>query len=123
MKKKEKPKIERKMEEEASRCSDEQCPFHGKLAARGRIFSGIVTRKFNRRIAVEFERTLFVRKYERYAKKKTRIHARVPKCIENNVEIGDYVRVQECRPLSKIIHFVLIEILRKKSENKLGEKK
>jgi len=109
--------------EKSSECSDEQCPVHGTLAARGRIFEGIVIRKLPRRLAIEFERTVFIKKYERYAKKKTRIHARLPDCMKQ-VEIGDYVRVRECRPLSKIIHFVLIEILRKKSQEKLrGEKR
>jgi ribosomal protein S17 len=37
--------------------------------------------------------------------------------MENNIQIGDYVQVQECRPLSKIIHFVLIKKIRSK-ENK-----
>ena len=108
--------------EKPSECSDLQCPVHGELSARGRIFEGSVVRKLPRRIAIEFERTVFIKKYERYAKKKTRVHARLPDCMKQ-VEIGDYVRVRECRPLSKIIHFVLIEILRKKSQVKLqGEK-
>jgi len=103
--------------ENKEKCNDEQCPIHGKLSARGRIFAGNVIRKFPKRIAIEFERTLFIKKYERYMKKKTRLHARVSRCMEN-VEVGDYVQVQECRPLSKIIHFVLIKIIRKKSEKK-----
>ncbi|MBM3233844.1 30S ribosomal protein S17 [Candidatus Pacearchaeota archaeon] len=109
------------MKEKIEKCDDEQCPIHGKLAARGRVFAGNVIRKFPKRIAIEFERTLFIKKYERYMKKKTRLHARVSKCMEN-VEVGDYVQVRECRPLSKIIHFVLVEVLRKKSQNKEEEK-
>jgi small subunit ribosomal protein S17 len=93
---------------------DNQCPVHGTLAARGRVFEGTVIKKFVRRIVIEFERTVYVRKYERYAKKKTRLHARVPRCMETKVQIGDYVQVQECRPLSKIIHFVFIKKLRDK---------
>ena len=48
---------------------------------------------------------IYISKYERYAKKKTKIHARLPDCQKESVNIGDYVQVQECRPLSKIIHF------------------
>jgi small subunit ribosomal protein S17 len=118
MKEKQKKETEVAGKEKDSECSDIQCPFHGELAARGRIFEGTVVRKHPRRIAIEFERTVFIKKYERYAKKKTRVHARMPDCMKN-VEVGDYVKVQECRPLSKIIHFVLLEIVRKKSgENK-----
>lgn len=92
---------------EANSCTDKQCPLHGSLKVRGRKFKGHVTRKFDRRIAIEFERIIKVKKYERYAKRKTRIHARLPSCIKD-VNIGDYVEVQECRPLSKIIHFAFI---------------
>ena len=59
------------------------------------------------RVVVEFERTVYIPKYERYHKKKTRLHSRLPQDI--NVEVGDQVKVQECRPLSKIIHSIVIE--------------
>ncbi len=100
-------------------CDDIKCPFHGKLKIRGRKFQGIVTKKFPKRIVIEFERTVFFRKYERYYKKKTRIHARLPDCLKNEINVGDYVQVQECRPLSKLIHHVVIKKI--KSQNK-GEK-
>lgn len=74
------------------------------VRTRGRIFQGLVTKKFPTRIAIEFERTVYVHKYERYYKKKTRIHARLPSTL--SVEIGDIVQVEECRPLSKLIHFI-----------------
>jgi len=96
-------------------CDDIQCPEHGTLAARGRIFEGTITKKTYRRIAIEFERTVYIKKYERYMKKKTRLHARVPKCKNDSVQLGDYVQIRECRPLSKIIHFVYIQTIRHKS--------
>jgi len=76
-------------------------------STRGRTFEGLVTKKFPKRVVVEFERTVFVQKYERFYKKKTRLHARLPESID--VNIGDSVRIKECRPLSKIIHFIVIE--------------
>ncbi len=90
-------------------CKDRDCPFHGKLKVRGRTFEGKVVRKFPRRITIGFERMTYIRKYERYAKSKTKIHARLPMCIEDKIDIGDIVLVKECRPLSKIIHFVVIK--------------
>lgn len=90
-------------------CGDRDCPFHGKLKVRGRTFEGKVIRKFPRRITIGFERMVYVRKYERYAKSKTKIHARLPMCMEDKIDIGDVVLVRECRPLSKIIHFVVIK--------------
>lgn len=93
-------------------CHDKTCPIHGPLSTRGRIFQGYVVKKFNRRIVIEFERTLYIRKYERYIKKKTKIHARLPKCLQDKIQIGDYIEIKECRPLSKIIHFVVIRKVR-----------
>ena len=97
-------------------CKDRDCPFHGKLKVRGRTFEGEVIRKFPRRITIGFERMIYIRKYERYAKSKTKIHARLPACIENNIDIGDTVLIKECRPLSKIIHFVVIKKIKGNKE-------
>ena len=93
-------------------CYKEKCPVHGTLKVRGRTFKGYITKKFHKRIVIEFERIIYVRKYERYAKKKTKIHAWLPECMHNNVKVVDYVLVGECRPLSKIIHFVFVEKIR-----------
>ncbi|MAG11124.1 30S ribosomal protein S17 [Candidatus Pacearchaeota archaeon] len=54
---------------------------------------------------------IYIRKYERYTRLRTKIHARLPECMEKKVDIGDLIKIQECRPLSKIIHFVVIEKL------------
>lgn len=97
-------------------CKDKDCPTHGKLKVRGRIFEGKVVKKFHKRIAIEFERMIYISKYERYAKSRTKIHARLPICMDRDINIGDLVRVQECRPLSKIIHFVTVKKLKDASE-------
>jgi ribosomal protein S17 len=82
------------------------------VMARGRTFEGTVTKKFPRRVVVEFERTVYIRKYERFYRKMTRLHARLPKEMEEKINVGDYIKVRECRPLSKIIHFIVVEKLR-----------
>ena len=109
---KEKNETDRSSKTEAkevqNRCEDKDCPIHGYLKARGRSFKGKVIRKFPKRVAIEFERIVSVRKYERYYIKKTRIHARLPDCMKNDINIGDYIEIRECRPLSKIIHFVVV---------------
>ncbi|MDP3881629.1 MAG: 30S ribosomal protein S17 [Nanoarchaeota archaeon] len=86
------------------------------FSSRGRAFEGVVTKKFPTRIVVEFERIVHMPKYERFYKKKSRLHAKLPKDL--NVEVGDYVLVRECRPLSKIIHFILIKKIRSSTEAK-----
>jgi small subunit ribosomal protein S17 len=59
---------------------------------------------------------MYIRKYERYAKSRTKIHARLPDCIKDKIHVGDLIKVQECRPLSKIIHFVVISKTKDKEE-------
>jgi len=104
-----KTKSKGKTVELAEAVCNKDCPTHGNLKARGRTFEGKVIKKFSKRIAIEFERMIYVKKYERYAKTKTKVHARLPDCLEKEINIGDFIKVQECRPLSKIIHLVVIE--------------
>ncbi len=89
-----------------------------KICARGRTFEGIVKKKFHKRIVIEFERMIYVEKYERYAKSRTKIHARLPESMEKEINVGDLIKVQECRPLSKIIHFVVVKKIKSKEELK-----
>ena len=86
------------------------------VSTRGRNFDGFVVKKFPKRVVIETERTTYVPKYERFYKKKMRLHARLPDTI--SVSLGDLVRVQECRPLSKIIHHIVIAVLKQASESK-----
>jgi small subunit ribosomal protein S17 len=101
-------------------CKDKSCPIHGNLKTRGRFFEGTVIKKFSKRVVIEFERMIYVKKYERYSKGKTKIHARLSDCMIEGTNVGDCIKVRECRPLSKIIHFVVVEKIKGK-EN--GEKK
>lgn len=93
------------------------------ISSRGRVFEGVVKKKFQKRIVLEFERIGYAYKYERYYKKKTRIHARLPDNMHNSIEVGDYVKVQECRPLSKLIHHIVIEKVSNDLKKIQGDKK
>ena len=77
------------------------------VGTRGRTFEGTVTKKFPHRVVVELERTIYDQKYERFYKKKTKLHARIPEGME--IEVGDIVKVRQTRPLSKIVNFLVIE--------------
>jgi len=92
---------------------------------RGRTFEGTVIKKHHKRITIAFERNAYVRKYERYIKYTSKIHARLPVCMEKEINVGDYVQIKECRPLSKIIHFVVVKKIREAEANasKIKEKK
>ncbi|MBS3099953.1 30S ribosomal protein S17 [Candidatus Pacearchaeota archaeon] len=82
------------------------------ISFRGRKFEGYIIRKFDNRITIEFERVKFVKKYERYAKFKTKIHARLLPQFKDAVKLGDYVQIAECRPLSKIMHHIFVKKIR-----------
>ena len=99
-------------------CNDRNCHVHGNLKTRGKVFEGKVIKKFPKRIAIEFERMVYVKKYERYSKSKTKIHARLPDCMSDKIQVGDLIKIRECRPLSKIIHFIVIEKIKDKEEKK-----
>jgi small subunit ribosomal protein S17 len=105
-----------KKENGSSICNDVRCHIHGRLKVRGRIFEGRVTKKFPTRVAIEFERMIYVSKYERYLRSKTKIHAKLTKCMESEINVGDLIQIQECRPISKIIHFVVIKKLKNAGE-------
>ncbi len=90
-------------------CYDDLCPFHGSLSIRGRLFTGnVVSNKAKKMVVIEREYTYLIRKYKRYARRKSKIHAYLPECM--NVKIGDVVTAAECRPLSKTVSFVVIEV-------------
>ncbi|HLD97934.1 MAG TPA: 30S ribosomal protein S17 [Candidatus Nanoarchaeia archaeon] len=83
---------------------------------RGRKFDGYIIRKFDNRVTIEFERVKHIKKYERYAKSKTKIHARLPSELKSQIKIGDYIQIRECRPLSKIIHHIVVKKIRDADE-------
>jgi len=82
------------------------------VSLRGRKFEGVVIRKFDNRITIEFERAILNKKYERYSKRKTKMHAKVLESMKEEIMVGDYVQIQECRPLSKILHHVFVKKIR-----------
>ena len=59
-------------------------------------------------IVVEHEYTHLIKKYKRYERSKSKMHAYLPPCID--VKEGDGVRIAECRPLSKTVSFVVVEV-------------
>ena len=96
-------------------CKDEKCPWHGKLSIRGRIFKGVVVSdKAQKTVVVEWPRYVYLSKYERYERRRSKIAAYNPECI--SAKEGDKVRIAECRPLSKTKHFVVIEIMERAKE-------
>ena len=89
-------------------CDDKKCAIHGKITTRGRVFEGnVISDRMHRTVTVEWPHLLLIPKYERYEKRRSRVKAHNPPCI--NAKTGDKVRIAECRPLSKTVKFVIIE--------------
>ena len=89
-------------------CNDPNCPWHGNLKVRGQMMEGVVVSdKMKNTVVVEREYLRYVKKYERYEKRRRRYHVHNPPCID--AKVGDRVRFMECRPLSKTVNFVVIE--------------
>lgn len=93
-------------------CSDEKCPWHGKLTVRGTTFKGtVVSNKAEKTSVIKWTYYHYVPKYERYMRRNTRVLAHKPDCIL--VEEGDEVKIAECRPISKNKKFVIIEKIKR----------
>lgn len=90
-------------------CQDVNCPFHGTLPVRGQVITGkVVSDKMTGTVVVRRDYLHFVRKYKRYQKRSSTLHAHNPPCV--NAHNGDVVRIAECRPLSKTKTFVVVEV-------------
>ncbi|MCD6398680.1 MAG: 30S ribosomal protein S17 [Candidatus Aenigmarchaeota archaeon] len=92
------------------KCEDKNCPFHGKISVRGRVFEGIViSDKAKNTATVQWEYFYYLPKYERYERRRTKISVHNPPCID--AKKGDLVKIAECRPISKTKSFVIIELI------------
>ena len=76
------------------------------------MISGIVvSAKATKMVVVAREYPRPVKKYKRYERRRSKIHAYAPECIDVNE--GQDVKIAECRPLSKTVSFVVIEVIKK----------
>jgi len=100
-------------EENSAECNDKHCPVHGTLSVRGRAFvERVVSTKTHRTATVITEIKRNIKKYERYEKRRKKLHVHNPDCI--NAKKGDLVKIMECRPISKTKNFVIIEKVKEK---------
>ena len=84
-------------------------PFNGSLSIRGKLFEGIVVNaKAKHTVTIEKKSFINFTKFRRYGRSKNRIHAHVPSNLD--VGEGDHVIAAECRPISKSVSFVIIEV-------------
>ena len=90
-------------------CDDANCPFHGELSVRGGTLEGTVaSTDMEKTVIVEREYDVFVPKYDRYMKRRSKVPAHLSPCVD--VDEGDTVRIAETRPLSKTKAHVVVEV-------------
>ena len=91
-------------------CTDANCPTHGSLRVRGAVFEGLVaSAKAPKMAVIVIPQVRKVPKYERYEKRRSKIHAHIPGCM--TVKEGDRVQVSECRKLSRTKAFVITQVM------------
>jgi small subunit ribosomal protein S17 len=69
----------------------------------------VVSAKMMKTVTVERDYQDYDPKYMRYEKRRSRILAHSPSCLD--VREGDRVKIAECRPISKEVAFVVVEKL------------
>jgi len=83
-----------------------------RVSTRGRTFEGIVIKdKATKTVVVERNYLVYVPKYERYMKARTRFLARNPE--EINAKVGDKVKIAECKRFGKNVSFIVVEKINK----------
>jgi small subunit ribosomal protein S17 len=74
------------------------------------VVGKVVSNKMDKSITVLIERKVKHPLYGKYITRSTKMHAH----DESNIcQEGDVVSIQECRPLSKLKNWVLVEVLEK----------
>ena len=94
----------------AKECNDKDCPFHGTTRIRGKITSGVVVSKKSRNtVIIRRNYVQFIKKYQRYERRNTRLACHLPDCLRNEINLGDLIRVGESRKLSNTKAFIVLE--------------
>ena len=84
-------------------------PFNGSITIRGKLFEGtVINAKAKSTVVIQKESPIYFSKFKRFGRSKNKIHAHVPSNID--VQEGDYVIAAECRPISKSVSFVVVEV-------------
>jgi small subunit ribosomal protein S17 len=95
-------------------CDDPYCPWHGHIRVRGGLLEGkVVKARMKHTVVVEREYLVYVRKYMRYERRRSRIHAHLPPCIDASP--GDVVLIGETRPISKTVSWVVLGVIKREA--------
>ena len=99
----------------AAPITDKKDPFYGEIAVKKEFIRGKVIKKdTNRSATIEWMRSLYVPKYERYEIRRSRLHVHNPESV--HAEVGQLVLVARSRPLSKTKHHIILKVLEQVTE-------
>ena len=84
---------------------------------RKEIVGKVVSNKMDKTVVVAVEKYFPHLKYEKQIVRTTKFKAHD---AENKCQVGDIVRLRQCRPLSKEKHFLVIEITGRVEDSSLA---
>uniref|UniRef100_A0A0K0EDK0 Small ribosomal subunit protein uS17 n=1 Tax=Strongyloides stercoralis TaxID=6248 RepID=A0A0K0EDK0_STRER len=89
---------------------DKKCPFTGNVSIRGRILTGVVSKKkMQKTVILRRDYLHYIPKYRRYEKRHTNLAAHCSPAFRD-LQVGDTVTVGQCRPLSKTVRFNVLKV-------------
>ena len=95
-------------------CEDQSCPFHGSTRIRGKITQGVVVSKNSKNtVVIRQDYVQFIRKYQRYERRNSRLACHLPECLRTEINVGDLVKVGESRKVSKTKAFIVLDKVKK----------
>ena len=98
------------MKSPSKECNDKKCPYHSVINVKKELLQGKVIKKdVNRSATIEWLRSHFVPKYERYEIRRSRLKVHNPACID--AQVGEKVMVAKSRPLSKTKNHIIIGVM------------
>lgn len=83
------------------------------VAAPSTVMGQVVSNKMNKTIVVQVERKFKHPMYGKYIKRSTKMYVHDE---ENSSRVGDVVRIQQTRPLSKTKRWKLVEIVKREEQ-------
>lgn len=81
-----------------------------KKVNRKQLVGRVVSNKMDKTIVVELEKKIMHPKYKKFVRRRKKVKSHDER---NECSVGDTVRIEETRPLSKEKHYRLVEIVEK----------
>jgi len=86
-------------------------PHQGDARGQRKVLEGVVvSTKMAKTAVVSIERMEQHRKYKKYIRRHSKVYAHDE---QGTAKVGDFVRVVECRPMSKLKRFRLLGVVKK----------